>query len=281
MVKVSVPGKIILAGEHAVVYGYPAVVASINRRLRVEARLLEEDKVVIKDKYDDLGLSKFVVNECLKEVEGKYKGVEIMIESELPTTGGLGSSAALATGVVWAMLKDKNEEVKNQIVKKSEDFQHGKSSGVDQVIVREGGAMKYEKGKFDKFEVTNLEFILIDSGRPEESTGEMVKQVAKGSYKKEFMRMGEIAKNWEVDLIEENQRLLEKIGVVGERAKKIVKEIKKIGGVAKVCGAGGVKSGSGIILAYHQDSEGLIRLATTKGYPYYQVKLGDEGVSYE
>ncbi|MFH1280677.1 MAG: hypothetical protein ABII08_03655 [Candidatus Beckwithbacteria bacterium] len=54
----------------------------------------------------------------------------------------------------------------------------------------------------------------------------MVKQVSRGDFKKEFKRMGEIAERWTMEdlrcmsLIKENQRLLEKIGVVGEKAKK-------------------------------------------------------------
>ncbi|MFH2061544.1 MAG: hypothetical protein ABIJ43_01015, partial [Candidatus Beckwithbacteria bacterium] len=187
---------------------------------------------------------------------------------------------------------------KNMVVKKCEDWQHGKSSGVDQAIVREGGVRLFSQGSElgptqvglarVLAEVRNLRaLILIDSGRPRESTGEMVKQVAERfqknnlRFKKIFKRMGEIAENWSVDLIQENQRLLEKIRVVGKRAKKIIREIEKIGGVGKVCGAGGVIKGSGIILAYLKNSEGLIKLATTNKYPYYQVKLGVEGVFYE
>lgn len=285
-VVVSVPGKIILVGEHAVVYGYPALVATVDKRLRVKIGWRQDKRVIIKDRWPDLGLAKWVAGECLKYVE--CKGVEIEIDSEISVGSGMGSSAALATGIVWGMLKNKPVSLKNKIVEKSENKQHVKASGVDQLIVREGGVLRFQKG--EKFEVTNLEFLeylLIDSGRPAESTGEMVMAVSErykrdgDKYKKIFRRMGEMVDSWKPKLITENQRLLEKIGVVGEKAKKIIREIEKIGGMAKVCGAGGVKRGSGIILAYHPNSEGLLRFVETNKWRYFKTQLGVEGVRYE
>ena len=123
--------------------------------------------------------------------------------------------------------------------------------------------------------------MLIDSGKPVESTGEMVEKVSGGSFDNEFKRMGEIADNWKVDLIKENQRLLEQIGVVGEKARKMVSKIENIGGMAKVCGAGGVKQGSGVILAICDKIEALKQLADDNSWSWFQVKLGVKGVRYE
>jgi len=281
-IKVSVPGKIIIAGEHSVVYGEPAIVAAINKRLRVVFSWREDKKIVIKDKHKELDLAKLAAKECLKELKREDRGVEIEIESEIPVGKGMGSSAALATGIVRAMLKDKPMKIKDKVVKVIEDKQHNQSSGVDQSIVREGGVLKYQKGVgYEKFKVTNLKFLLIDSGKPVESTGEMVEKVSKGSFKTEFSRMGEIAENWEPNKIQENEQLLEKIGVVGLAAKEIIRKVEAVGGMAKVCGAGGVVKGSGIILAVDDRIERLKQLAYANNWQWFQVSLGVKGASYE
>jgi len=273
-VKASAPGKIILGGEHSVVYGYPAIAAVIDRRLTVKARKGKMGKGLT-------GLIKYGLDLMLEDGEK----VEVKINSQLPINRGLGSSAALATALVWAVRPELGQKEKDNWVKKIEDFQHNQSSGVDQTVVREGGFLKYQKvggrAGFKKVDLKISEAVLIDSGKPKESTGEMVVKVSKGKFESEFKEMGKIVDHWEVKLISANQRLLEKIGVVGEKAKKIVREVEKIGGQAKVCGAGGVKAGSGTILAYHSDREKLLGLIKARGYISWLVKLGGEGARYE
>jgi len=256
--------------------------------MRIEVGWLSEDKVVIEDKYKDTRLARKIARWCLEEL-GVKKGVKIKIKSEIPVGCGLGSSAALATGIVWGMMKDNSEGIRNKIVKRAEDFMHGKSSGVDQAIVREGGVLRFQKDRgFEVFKVPNTTevrnpwtFILVDSGKPVETTGEMVKMVAKGSYEEEFKRMANIVENFKPELIRENQRLLEKIGVVGERARKMVRKIEKVGGVAKICGGGGVKEGSGALLVYGFEIDKVKELVNERDWRSYQVKLGAEGVRNE
>jgi len=282
---VSVPGKVIIAGEYAVVYGEQALVATVDKRLRVKIEWLKENKIIIEDKYKDLRLTKMAVKACLQEVGKLSGGVKIIIDSEIPVGSGLGSSAAMATAVAWGMLKDRSEKVKNKVVKLIENKQHGRASGVDQTIVREGGVLRYKKSEgFKKIKLNGLKnLLLIDSGKPVESTGEMVAMVGKkkDEYKDVFKKMGEISNDWKPLKIKENQRLLEKIGVVGDRARVMVEKIEEVGGMAKVCGAGGVKKGSGILLGWHQDIDNLVKLAEKDRWQYYQVKLGVEGVKYE
>ena len=199
----------------------------------------------------------------------------------IPINSGLGSSAALATALVWALLPHESDNKKNKLVKVIEDFQHGKSSGVDQTIVREGGWLKFQKGKFKPVSLWLKQAILIDSGRPKESTGDMVKQVAQGNFSKEFKQIGNIADNWNEQLIRGNEKLLEKIGVVGKKAQTMIRKIEAGGGMAKICGGGGVKAGSGMLLAVHPDENKLIQLIKQNKWPYLRVELGEPGVRRE
>ena len=61
----------------------------------------------------------------------------------------------------------------------------------------------------------------------------------------------------------------------------MIRQIESIGGMAKVCGAGGVKAGSGMLLAIHQDENKLLQLIKQKQWQYIQVNLGAPGVRYE
>jgi mevalonate kinase len=72
---------------------------------------------------------------------------------------------------------------------------------------------------------------------------------------------------------------LEELGVVGERAKKIIRLIERSGGAAKICGAGGLKKGSGMALVYHGDLSVLKRNLKKNKIDFLKVKLGEKGVT--
>ena len=136
--------------------------------------------------------------------------------------------------------------------------------------------------------------LVVNTGKSAETTGEMVMKVksSKLKVKSVLRKIGELPEkfvkvlnlsdlNKLSNLIKENQRLLEKLGVVGEKAKKIVKESGEIGGAAKICGAGGVKKGSGIALAYHKDLDVIRRFCKKNNLECFEVELGGEGLKME
>jgi len=291
---VSAPGKIILSGEHSVVYGQPAVLGAINRRLFIEIEKSEDKLEIISD--EDTVLAYYALQKIEEFLGKKINNFKIKIKSEIPINRGMGSSAALSVAMVGGVFHWLNEEwnksLINRIAYEIEKKQHQNPSGCDNSISLFGGLIIFQKGKIKKLDFADLpNFILLDSGQAVESTGEMVSRVSAKSQKifnkigDITLRLIEVLKKGKPDgfknLISENERLLEKLGVVGEKAKKIIREIEDLGGAAKICGAGGVKEGSGILLCYHQKQEILLGFAKKNQIPNYQLKFEKEGLRNE
>lgn len=289
IIRYSAPGKVILSGEHAVVYGKPALVCAIDKRLTMT--ITPANKTAYKDIIMPQ-LEKSVID-FLKTKKSKYdyKEYTYSIESTIPIGRGLGSSAAycavvsaglleLFTGVEWS-----KEEI-NICAYQMEKYFHKNSSGVDTSTSIMGGLIYYRK-EFEFLKtISSLpvklpnhfidSLVLIDTGKPLETTGEMVQKVGqlfntKGA-KMEFI-MNDIEKTTKrliVSIMKEdvlffkenikhNEDLLEQIGVVSSSTKKLLVELSAIG-VGKITGGGGYKDTSGYILFYHEDVKLLQKL---------------------
>lgn len=303
-VKVSAPGKIILSGEHAVVYGKPAILSAINRRLTIE--------ICGKKNNGDFDLGKlsgfsmdFIVNELTKKIDGIS---DVKVRSNIPVGSGMGSSAAFAVALVASVGKFVNNEWDtekiNRLAYLFEKKHHGNPSGGDNTVCTFGKFLWYRK-ELEEYKIFNPISVLkktpplfvIDTGRPMESTKEMVQIVGnryKNSHTKTdlvFERIEEITKYFLkflltgkgdiAKLIRANQRLLKELGVVSNSTQDIVKRIEAIGGSAKVSGAGGKKGASGILLVYHDDPEKLFAFADKSGLIIHKINLGEEGARIE
>lgn len=280
-VRVSAPGKIILTGEHAVVYGYPAILAAIDRRLVIEGRKTGRQTEITEIK---------------------------VLRSDIPIGVGMGSSAALsvATTAVATVLEEKKWDLEsiNSMAYDLEKKHHGNPSGGDNTIVTYGGFLWYRKETesfkifrqiIPRSEIPN--FFLVNSGIPVETTGEMVSKVAdmRSRNPKKINRILETIEeisrkflralvegngDWN-ELIKKNERCLELLGVVSDWGRNLIRRIEKMGGAAKISGAGGIATGSGILLVHHRDEERLKDFCKSKNLETFSVKLGEEGVRNE
>lgn len=305
-IRVSAPGKIILSGEHAVVHGYPEILSAIDRRLSVE---IEETGSGLDIQPTE---GKALVEYAIEVVRTRLnvsglKNLKIRINSQIPIGSGLGSSAAFAVAIAAAFFEflklPRSLKKINEIAYEIEKKQHGTPSGGDNTVSAYGGFLLYRK-ETEAFKVFSPlktkvfpSIFLINSGKPEESTGEMIKIVKDFilSFPREaekiFREMEQITRNFLRflsgegqnfgDLITRNERLLEQLGVVSSKTKLLIQKIESIGGSAKISGAGGVKVNSGIILTYHQDQKVLIKLASEEKLDMFRVKLGERGVKSE
>lgn len=300
----SAPAKVILSGEHAVVYGKPALVSAINKRLTI---------TVIEGKNTDPKMAEIIliVKKYLQEksILIPEKNCHISIQSDIPIGRGLGSSGALSVAATASLMEFFTgvqyppEEINNCAYQIEKIF-HKNASGVDPTTSCFGGLIFYRKEfeflktisslhtKIPKEIAENL--FLIDSGRPSETTADMVQQVGKLYNNKSkfveniFQKIERTTKRMVVSLMKEdaefiketmveNESLLEKIGVVSPSTRELIETLKPFG-VGKITGAGGKKDGSGYLLYYAAEKIKLEKYLQEKNIFYLPFNPSQEGV---
>jgi len=274
----SAPGKIILFGEHAVVYGRHALVSAINRRCRV--RVKRADEFRIKSQLGITGLD-FEIHPYISFAIKRFssladvKGAEIYVESEIPVGSGLGSSAAVTVATLKALSAEFGVEMSNEAIfemaKKVEIDVQGRASGIDPFISTYGGAWLFpERIRVD----VPFSFFVVNLGK--RSTAEMVSKVAKlrerhpEVLEKIFDAIDtislEASKNMKAGFINElisiNQSLLRAIGVSNPEIDELVAKFEKEGMAVKITGAGGGGCVFGIFSGKRPDGSIVVECET-------------------
>jgi len=270
-------GKVILSGEHAVVYGKTALATQISLGVKV-------------DIVENNGSEKSELVKKAIQVAGGNESIQVIIESQLPVGSGLGSSAAVAAATIKAVREHSGKPIDNnelyKLTMECEKLAHGNPSGLDPTTVIYGGLIAFRRGQpFERLNIPNpVKILLVNSGKPQETTKEMVEMVANNPRKIEIIeKIGGVSESVEKalcsgrdisQLLNENGKLLEELGVVGEVAKRISKEIREIGGSVKITGAGGVKAGSGMMIVLAPDYTNIKKMLNNKHIDYFEVKIG-------
>lgn len=285
-------GKFIISGEHSVVFGEPAIVCELKKSITVQ--ILKSDQNIKQSDYE-----RFIFDLFSKKYKLDILNLTVKkVESNLPQKSGLGSSAAYAHAVLKGLVSFFKIKVTKdemfELVYDSEVFIHKNPSGIDPFAVVYGGNHLFRKNlKTNEFENEKIisskqyDFLLINSGQASESTGEMVSLVANlvkidPSKKAIINKIGEITNiiktqlvdgTFTGDLLNQNQLELEKLNIVGNKAKEIIKEIQENEAFAKITGAGGVKSGSGWILVYAKNLTTVEELCRQNTWEYIKTKV--------
>ncbi len=252
----SAPGKIILFGEHAVVYGRHAIVSAVNLRCKVEVR--KASGITIRSQFGVTGLDFDVhpyVSFALKRFSEikNISGAEIIIESEIPPSSGLGSSAAVTVATLKALDAEfeagLSDEDIFELAKQVEIDVQGRASGIDPFISTFGKSWLFPE---KKLLAIPYNFFVIYLG--EKSTAEMVARVArlKERYPEVIERIFDAIDaialeasdkiddfNRLKELIAINQSLLRAIGVSTPQIDALIAELEDQGYAAKITGAGG------------------------------------------
>ncbi|KKR76549.1 MAG: Mevalonate kinase [Candidatus Levybacteria bacterium GW2011_GWA2_40_8] len=319
-VTVSAPGKLMLFGEHAVVYNHPCLVTAVDQRIRLTSEALESPNFELeasdvnvtdyKKSISDLGKGDIpkgaqFVEIAVKNIYKKFglnKGLRIKTSSEFSSKFGFGSSSASTVCMVKALselfdLKLSNKEIFDLSYKTVLDIQ-GKGSGFDVAAATYGGTLYFLTGgkKIEPLNIKDLPLVVGYSGIKADSVT-LINNV-KGKFADNQERLEEIydvieniveeakvqilARNWKEvgKLMTENQKLLSELGVSIEKLDDM------IGGAIKVGAYGAKLSGAGggdcmIVLAQKDKTQAVKKATEEAGGEVIDVSTNAEGVRIE
>ncbi|MFW9923384.1 MAG: mevalonate kinase [Candidatus Thorarchaeota archaeon] len=264
----SAPGKLILFGEHASSRGRPAIVFAINKRVTVTISKCNQHKIlltsnqynVFQEEYPSMKLDMVsnLIATFFRKFEISEKPLEIVIESDLKS--GFGSSAALIVALFGALftyfdIMPSKIEFLRICIEYNREFK-GYGSGLDIASALYGGMIKYQTDRTPEALPFEKLKILIGNTKYKASSGPIVQQVRDFEVKNPiesrriFDRIAEIVSEAEDAIIEndqrklgnlmtENHRLLQQIGVSSETLDKMIDASIRAGAYgAKLSGAG-------------------------------------------
>ncbi|MFP3909749.1 MAG: mevalonate kinase [Archaeoglobaceae archaeon] len=291
----SAPGKVILFGEHAVVYGRHAVVTAINRRCYAEVKRSSDFRIQSKVGVSGLDFKKHpYISYAVKRFRElrKVEGAEIKIDSEIPLGSGLGSSSAVTVSVLGALNAEfegglTREDV-FEIARAVELDVQGKGSGIDPYISTYGGTWLTPDKK--QFNIEGLQFVVVDS-QQSSSTRKMVSRVARlrDEYPSIIDAVFDVIGHISVSSVEHlqnkdlqalsrlmhfNQCMLQSIEISTEIIDLLVQNLSRAGITAKITGAGG----GGCVVGVGDEKS--IQKALEE-YPAFLLEPEKEGVRIE
>jgi mevalonate kinase len=222
------PGKVILTGEHAVVYGQPAIAAPVQEvraRAAIEADPTDPTgkiKIVASDIGLDTSLDAIPadhpVSTVFREVQQELgidhlPAMTLTISSTIPIAAGLGSGAAISVAVCRALStflgSPMSEEAVSRIAFETDRFYHGTPSGIDNTVISYGRMIYFRRGKETELLANAEEFTLVIADSGEKSL------------------TGKVVHSLRIRIDIDSQRygpILEKIGAVSQAARKAIEQ---------------------------------------------------------
>ena len=272
----SAPGKVILFGEHAVVYGRPAIAVPV---LQVRAKAIvsvdpRSAPGLVKLQAPDIGLettlSDLPENHPLAAVLLKAASAmklshipacNIKITSNIPIAGGMGSGAAVSVAILRAFSASLGHPLSDEqvleISYEVEVIHHGTPSGIDNTVITYAKPVYFVKGKrIETLRVMQPFSLVVGDTGIQSPTSSVVSDVRKAwesasaQYESLFDAVGAITaaarksiETGSIDalgsLMDENQALLQKMGVSSPELDRLIEAARSSGALgAKLSGAG-------------------------------------------
>ena len=273
MTKVSAPGKIILFGEHAVVYGRPALAVPVTQ-VHADVDISDSSRAGIWIDAPDVHLhaelntlpsdhpiASVIHNFLFLSHVSPFPNLEIKITSTIPVASGLGSGAAVTVALTRALSSHFNfpmrDEEVNVFTYEIEKLYHGTPSGIDNSVVTYAKPVYFVKGQPIEIFKVGIPFTIVigDTGisaPTKESVGDVrtLWEADKAKWESMFDEVGTIAKEarqaiesgqWNQlgNLMNRNHLLLQKMTVSSPELDGLVSAACKAGALgAKMSGGG-------------------------------------------
>lgn len=275
--KASAPGKVILFGEHAVVYGRPALAVPVTQ-VHADVEVSDSSRAGIWIEAPDIDLHAelntlpsghplaSVIHNLFAPLSSPHfrfskMGVKIKITSTIPVASGLGSGAAVTVALIRALSsflsRPLSDEQINQLAYEIEKLHHGTPSGIDNTVITYARPVYFVKGQpIEMLKVSRPFTIVIGDTGISAPTKESVSDVRKLWIKDKvrwesvFDQIGQIAmmarraiQNGQPELLgelmDQNHALLQEMTVSSPELDKLVEAARSAGALgAKLSGGG-------------------------------------------
>ncbi len=290
MISASACGKIILFGEHAVVYHRPAIAAPVTQ-VQATASIEPADagitirsrttgETITLESTSSTNPLATIVRLTLQELKISALTLTITIDSTIPMASGLGSGAAVSTAIVRALCKYVGQEgilpsIVSDLVYEVEKLHHGTPSGIDNTVIAYQRPVYFVRDEpIQTFNVAKPFRVAIGNTGIASPTKVTVGDVRKGwevdraRYEAWFDQIGEIVRQartaiatGEIErlgpLLDQNQTILEHLGVSSSELERYIHMSKRAGAAgAKLVGGG--RGGNMIALVNDQNVEAVI-----------------------
>ncbi len=302
-IKVSAPGKLMLFGEHAVVYDRPCIVTAVSSRLHVELEQTPGRFKIDAPQVKDVRFVEEAVH-LFKEKYGLVDGLSIKTSSDFSCQYGFGSSSAVTVATLLALVKLYRlnlsaKDIFNLGYQVTLNIQKV-GSGFDIAAAAYGGVLYFlTGGKVIKpFIVNDLPIVVGYSGIKADTPSIVNNLKLKMKNKKLQLKIISLFnliekiviqaktalqdKGWEKlgELMNENQKLLQQLGVSTEKLDQTCAMAISAGAYgAKLSGAGG---GDCMIALVSEEKRKSVEMAIRKaGGEIIKVKSNAEGVKLE